>query len=79
VGRVASQAKLLGDPALTKSVFNDLVERAAGVGCRLLVSRIAGTTTLAGRDAAEQGTGAGQGMGMGQVTVVRQSGGVSHT
>lgn len=56
VGRVASRAKLLADPALTKSAFNDLVERAAGVGCRLLVSRITGTTTLAGRDAAEAGS-----------------------
>ena len=38
-----------------KSVFNDLVERAAGVGCRLLISRIAGTTTLVRQDAAETG------------------------
>ena len=53
VGRVASRAELLGDAALTKSVFNDLVERAAGVGDRLLVSRVAGTTTLSWRDAAE--------------------------
>jgi hypothetical protein len=53
VGRVAPRAEFLGDAALAESVFNNLVERAAGVGHRLLVSRIAGTTTLAGRHAAE--------------------------
>jgi len=56
VGRVASRAELLGDAALTKSLFDDLIERAAGVGYRLLVSRIAGTTTLPGGDAAEAGS-----------------------
>ena len=53
VGRVAPGAEFLRDAALAESVFNDLVERATGVGDRLLIGRVAGASAFTGRAATD--------------------------
>ena len=41
------------DAGLVDTLLNDLLERAAGKGQRLLVGRVAGAAALPGRDASE--------------------------
>jgi len=53
VGRVASGAELLADAGLTNTLLDDLLERAAGIGQRLLICRIAGAATLTRRGTTE--------------------------